>query len=78
MGSSKTLRPAAQMLLLSASSPICGLNSSLRLKAAIGQGVDLGRPSLLRAVAEKVDGVVTKTFIGGGCKPLMSGWIDLQ
>ena len=52
--------------------------SSLRLKAAIGQGVDLGRPSLLRAVAEKVDGVVTKTFIGGGCKPVMSGWIDLQ
>jgi hypothetical protein len=30
--------------------------SSLRLKAAIGQGVDLGRPSLPRAVAEKVDG----------------------
>ncbi len=52
--------------------------SSLRLKAAIGQGVDLGRPSLLRAVAEKVDGAVTGTFIGGGCKPVMSGWIDLQ
>jgi trans-2,3-dihydro-3-hydroxyanthranilate isomerase len=48
------------------------------LKAAIGQGVDLGRPSLLRAVAEKVDGVVAETFIGGGCKPVMSGWIDLQ
>ena len=27
--------------------------SSLRLEAAIGQGVDLGRPSLMRAVAEK-------------------------
>src|SRR5271165_1242515 len=52
--------------------------SSLRLKAAIGQGVDLGRPSLLRAVAEKVDGAVPGTFIGGGCKPVMSGWIDLQ
>jgi trans-2,3-dihydro-3-hydroxyanthranilate isomerase len=52
--------------------------SSLRLKAAIGQGVDLGRPSLLRAVAEKVDGEVTETFIGGGCKAVMSGWIDLQ
>jgi trans-2,3-dihydro-3-hydroxyanthranilate isomerase len=52
--------------------------SSLRLKAAIGQGVDLGRPSLLRAVAEKVDGAVTGTFIGGGCRPVMSGWIDLQ
>ena len=51
--------------------------SSLRLEVAIGQGVDLGRPSLLRAVAEKADGIVTGTFIGGGCKPVMSGWIDL-
>ena len=44
---------------------------SLRLAATIGQGVDLGRPSLLRAVAEKVDGAVTHTFIGDGCKPVM-------
>ena len=51
---------------------------SLRLKTAIGQGIDLGRPSMLRAVAEKADGAVTGTFIGGGCKPVMSGWIDLQ
>ena len=52
--------------------------TSLRLEADIGQGIDLGRPSLLRAVAEKVDGVVTGTFIGGSCKPVMSGWIDLE
>lgn len=52
--------------------------SSLRLEASIGQGVDLGRPSLMRAVAEKVDGAVTRTLIGGGCKPVMSGWIDLR
>jgi trans-2,3-dihydro-3-hydroxyanthranilate isomerase len=51
--------------------------ASLRLEAAIGQGVDLGRPSRMRAVAEKEDGVVTRTFIGGDCKPVMSGWIDL-
>ena len=51
--------------------------SSLRLEVSIGQGVELGRPSLLRAVAEKADGIVTGTFIGGGCKPVMSGWIDL-
>ena len=36
--------------------------SSLRLKAAIGQGVDLGRPSLPRAVAEKVDGTVPENL----------------
>ncbi len=52
--------------------------SSLRLEAAIGQGVDLGRPSLMRAVAEKVAGAVIRTSIGGGCKLVMSGWIDLQ
>jgi trans-2,3-dihydro-3-hydroxyanthranilate isomerase len=51
---------------------------SLRLEAAIGQGVDMGRPSLMRAVAEKANGAVTGTSIGGGCKPVMSGWIDLQ
>ena len=51
---------------------------SLRLEALIGQGVDLGRPSLLRAVAEKREHVVTSTRIGGGCKPVMSGRIDLQ
>jgi len=52
--------------------------TSLRLEAAIGQGIDLGRPSLLRVVAEKEDGIVTGTFVGGGCRPVMSGWIDLQ
>ncbi|HEY1452775.1 MAG TPA: PhzF family phenazine biosynthesis protein, partial [Roseiarcus sp.] len=50
---------------------------SLEVKATIGQGVDLGRPSLLNAVAEKVDGAVARTFVGGGCKPVMSGEIDL-
>jgi trans-2,3-dihydro-3-hydroxyanthranilate isomerase len=52
--------------------------ATLQLKATIGQGIDLGRPSTLRAVAEKVDGIVTATFIGGGCKPVMSGSIDIQ
>ncbi|MGA8445228.1 MAG: PhzF family phenazine biosynthesis protein [Roseiarcus sp.] len=52
--------------------------SSLRLEAAIGQGIDLGRPSLMRAVAEKVAGAVIRTSIGGGCKLVMSGWIDLE
>jgi trans-2,3-dihydro-3-hydroxyanthranilate isomerase len=51
---------------------------SLRLEAAIGRGVDLGRPSRIRAVAEKTNGVVTRTFIGGDCKPVKSGWIDLE
>jgi len=51
---------------------------SLRLEASIGQGVDMGRPSLMRAAADKVDGAVVATFIGGGCKPMMSGKIELE
>jgi trans-2,3-dihydro-3-hydroxyanthranilate isomerase len=51
---------------------------SLRLEAVIGQGVDLERPSLMRAVAEKLDRIVSSTYIGGECKPVMSGTIDLQ
>jgi trans-2,3-dihydro-3-hydroxyanthranilate isomerase len=51
---------------------------SLRLEALIGQGIDLGRPSLMRAVAEKLDRIVSSTYIGGECKPVMSGSIDLQ
>jgi trans-2,3-dihydro-3-hydroxyanthranilate isomerase len=37
----------------------------------------MGRPSLLQAEAEKKDGVVTATYIGGRCVPVMSGTIDL-
>ena len=42
---------------------------SLRLEAAIGQGVDLGRPSLLRAAAEKANGVVTRPSLAAGASP---------
>lgn len=49
----------------------------LRLTKSIAQGVEMGRPSLLQAEAEKKDGVVTATYIGGRCVPVMSGTIDL-
>ena len=49
----------------------------LRLSKTIAQGVEMGRPSLLRAEAEKKDGVVTATYIGGACVPVMTGTIDL-
>jgi trans-2,3-dihydro-3-hydroxyanthranilate isomerase len=49
----------------------------LRLTKSIAQGVEMGRPSLLHAEAEKKDGVVTATYIGGRCVPVMSGTIDL-
>ena len=43
----------------------------------IAQGFDMGRPSLLDAVAEKTAGTVTATFIGGTCVPVMRGFLDL-
>lgn len=51
--------------------------SDLSLSKTIAQGVEMGRPSLLHAHAEKRGGVVTATFIGGHCVPVMSGSIDL-
>jgi trans-2,3-dihydro-3-hydroxyanthranilate isomerase len=50
----------------------------LQLSKAIAQGVEMGRPSLLQARAEKRGGAVTATFIGGRCVPVMSGSIELS
>jgi len=47
------------------------------LKLTIGQGFDMGRPSILEAMAEKPAGKVTATYIGGRCMPMLSGEIDL-
>lgn len=67
----------------SANVALIGLLASLRperdlhLAKSIAQGVEMGRPSLLQAEAEKQDGIVTATYIGGRCVPVMSGTIDL-
>jgi len=49
----------------------------LTLSKTIGQGVDMGRPSMLEATAEKKAGKVVATHIGGRCVPMLSGTIDL-
>jgi len=49
----------------------------LRLAKTIAQGVEMGRPSLLQAEAEKENGIVTATYIGGRCVPVMSGTIEV-
>src|ERR1700722_20972623 len=51
--------------------------ANLSLSKTIAQGVEMGRPSILNAKAEKKDGAVSATFIGGRCVPVMSGTIDL-
>lgn len=45
----------------------------VRLERRISQGVDMGRPSLLVASAEKRDGKVVAAHVGGSCVPVMSG-----
>ena len=50
----------------------------LDLSLVIGQGFDMGRPSRLEASAEKRDGRVLVTRIGGRCVPVLSGTIDLD
>ena len=45
--------------------------SDTRLEKRIGQGFDMGRPSLLEALAVKRAGVVSETLIGGSCIPVV-------
>ena len=67
----------------SANVALVGLLASLRpeadlsLNIRIAQGVEMGRPSLLDASAEKRGGVVVETRIGGRCIPVMRGTIDI-
>jgi trans-2,3-dihydro-3-hydroxyanthranilate isomerase len=49
----------------------------LSLSKTIGQGFDMGRPSILESTAEKKAGRVVDTFIGGRCVPMLQGTIDL-
>ena len=52
--------------------------ADLTLSRTIGQGFDMGRPSMLEAMAEKKAGKVMATYIGGRCVPMLSGEIDLS
>jgi trans-2,3-dihydro-3-hydroxyanthranilate isomerase len=51
--------------------------SDLTLRLRIAQGIDMGRPSLLEAIAEKQNGRVTGMWIGGRCVPMMQGVLEL-
>jgi trans-2,3-dihydro-3-hydroxyanthranilate isomerase len=44
----------------------------------VGQGVDMGRPSLLLTRVVKRDGVVTSAHVGGACVPMMEGTFRLE
>jgi trans-2,3-dihydro-3-hydroxyanthranilate isomerase len=51
--------------------------ADLSLALRIGQGVDMGRPSLLEASAEKRNGEITALSIGGRCVPMMRGMLTV-
>ena len=48
------------------------------LRLAIGQGFDMGRPSLLLTRVVKKDGKVASAHVGGRCAPMMQGtfWLE--
>jgi trans-2,3-dihydro-3-hydroxyanthranilate isomerase len=48
------------------------------LKLRIGQGVDMGRPSLLLTRIRKQNGAVTSAHVGGGCVQMMEGTFRLK
>jgi trans-2,3-dihydro-3-hydroxyanthranilate isomerase len=47
------------------------------LKLRIGQGVDMGRPSLLLTRVRKAGGAVTSAHVGGNCVAMMEGTFSL-
>ncbi len=47
------------------------------LKLRIGQGVDMGRPSLLLTRVVKRGGAIVSAHVGGNCVPMMEGTISL-
>jgi trans-2,3-dihydro-3-hydroxyanthranilate isomerase len=51
--------------------------ADLTLSKTIGQGFDMGRPSILEGSAVKKAGRVVDTWIGGRCVPMLAGTIDL-
>ncbi len=67
----------------SANVALVGLLASLRpeqdltLDLRIAQGIEMGRPSLLAATAEKRGGKLTGLWIGGGCVPMMHGTLEV-
>jgi len=47
------------------------------LKLSIGQGLDMGRPSLLLTRVRKQEGAIASVHVGGGCVQMMEGTLRL-
>jgi trans-2,3-dihydro-3-hydroxyanthranilate isomerase len=71
--------PATGSATVAAAALLADLSSERdgELKLRIGQGVDMGRPSLLLTRVRKENGVVVSAHVGGGCVQMMEGTFRL-
>ncbi|TMJ22823.1 MAG: PhzF family phenazine biosynthesis protein [Alphaproteobacteria bacterium] len=63
-----------------AAAALADLDSTVdgELKLRIGQGVDMGRPSLLLTRVRKQKGAIVSAHVGGGCVQMMQGTFRLE
>jgi len=71
--------PATGSATVAAAALLADLSSERdgELKLRIGQGVDMGRPSLLLTRVRKEHGVVASAHVGGNCVQMMEGTFRL-
>jgi trans-2,3-dihydro-3-hydroxyanthranilate isomerase len=67
--------PATGSATVAAAALLADLSSeqNAELTLRIGQGVDMGRPSLLLTRVRKQAGTIVSAHVGGGCVPMMQG-----
>ncbi len=71
--------PATGSATVAAAALLADLSSERdgELKLRIGQGFDMGRPSLLLTRVRKENGVVVSAHVGGACVQMMEGTFRL-
>jgi trans-2,3-dihydro-3-hydroxyanthranilate isomerase len=79
-GSGLAEDPATGSPTVAAAALLADLDSTRdgELKLRIGQGVDMGRPSLLLTRARKENGAVVSAHVGGRCVQMMEGTFRLK
>ncbi len=72
--------PATGSATAAAAALLADLDSTSdgELELRIGQGVDMGRPSLLLTRVHKQSGAVASIHVGGGCVQMMEGTFLLK
>jgi trans-2,3-dihydro-3-hydroxyanthranilate isomerase len=78
-GSGVTEDPATGSATVAAAALLADLASEANgeLKLRVGQGLDMGRPSLLLTRVRKENGGIVSAHVGGRCVPMMEGTFRL-